>query len=307
MPSTADFQPTLVVITGPTASGKSALALQIAEHYGADILSADSRQIFRGISIGTAAPNGDDLRRVTHHFVMTLNLDEYYSAAQFETDALALLKRLFVKNPIQVVCGGSMMYIDALCYGIDELPTISAETRRRTAVLYSDGGIEAIRATLLSLDPDYYRQVDLNNHKRIIHAIEISLEAGQPYSSLRTGQRRQRPFRIMRFAINHSREELFTRINRRVDRMIADGLVEEARQVFHLRHLNSLNTVGYKELFRHFDGEWDLDTAVERIKKNTRVFAKKQLTWLKRDSSVVWLSPSDNILKIIDDLLYNPG
>ena len=296
----ADFPPTLVVVTGPTASGKSALALCLAEQYGCHIISADSRQIYRDIPIGTAAPTADDLQRVPHHFVGTLGLDEYFSAAQFEEEALALLERLFAENPVQVVCGGSMMYVDALCYGIDELPTISPEIRRFAAEIYANGGIDAVRDTLLHIDPDYYHQVDLNNHRRIIHAIEITMEAGVPYSSLRTGERKQRPFRIIRLAIDHPRDVLFDRINLRVDQMIANGMIEEARSVYHLRHLNSLNTVGYKELFRHFDGEWDLPTAIERIKKNTRVFAKKQLTWLKRDNSVTWLTPSDDCPKLDD-------
>ena len=302
MNTNADFPRTLVVITGPTASGKSALALSLAWHYGCHIISADSRQIFHGLPIGTAAPTVAEREIAPHHFVDMLPLDGYYSAAQFETDVLALLDTLFAENPVQVMCGGSMMYVDAVCNGIDELPTISPEIRRRAADIYRNGGIEALRATLRDLDPDYLEQVDPNNHKRLVHAIEISLEAGVPYSSLRTGEKRRRPFRIVKMAIDMPRDVLFDRINARVDKMVADGLVEEARRVYHLRHLNSLNTVGYKELFRYFDGEWDLDTAIARIKKNTRVYAKKQMTWLHRDTDIIYLSPADSFSQALESI-----
>ncbi|MBQ4292381.1 MAG: tRNA (adenosine(37)-N6)-dimethylallyltransferase MiaA [Muribaculaceae bacterium] len=302
MNTNADFPRTLVVITGPTASGKSALALSLARHYGCHIISADSRQIFHGLPIGTAAPTVAEREIAPHHFVDMLPLDGYYSAAQFETDVLALLDTLFAENPVQVMCGGSMMYVDAVCNGIDELPTISPEIRRRAADIYRNGGIEALRATLRDLDPDYLEQVDPNNHKRLVHAIEISLEAGVPYSSLRTGEKRRRPFRIVKMAIDMPRDVLFDRINARVDKMVADGLVEEARRVYHLRHLNSLNTVGYKELFRYFDGEWDLDTAIARIKKNTRVYAKKQMTWLHRDTDIIYLSPADSFSQALESI-----
>ncbi|MBR5744821.1 MAG: tRNA (adenosine(37)-N6)-dimethylallyltransferase MiaA [Muribaculaceae bacterium] len=305
MSSKADFPPTLVVVTGPTASGKSALAMRLALHFGSHIISADSRQIFHGLPIGTAAPTPADREAVPHHFVDMLPLDGYYSAAQFETDALALLDTLFAENPVQVMCGGSMMYVDAVCNGIDELPTISPEIRRRAADIYRNGGIEALRATLRDLDPDYLEQVDTNNHKRLVHAIEISLEAGVPYSSLRTGEKRRRPFRIVKMAIDMPRDVLFDRINARVDKMVADGLVEEARRVYPLRHLNSLNTVGYKELFRYFDGEWDLDTAIARIKKNTRVYAKKQMTWLHRDPDIIYLSPASAFSQALAAIIPN--
>lgn len=300
MNTNADFPRTLVVITGPTASGKSALALSLARHYGCHIISADSRQIFHGLPIGTAAPTVAEREIAPHHFVDMLPLDGYYSAAQFETDVLALLDTLFADNPIQVMCGGSMMYVDAVCDGIDELPTISPEIRQRAADIYREGGIEALRATLQSLDPDYLAQVDVNNHKRLVHAIEISLEAGVPYSSLRTGEKKRRPFRILKFAIDMPRDVLFDRINARVDTMVANGLVDEAHQVYPLRHYNSLNTVGYKELFRYFDGEWDLDTAIARIKKNTRVYAKKQMTWLRRDPDIIQLASDNACAQVIE-------
>ena len=300
MNTNADFPRTLVVITGPTASGKSALALSLARHYGCHIISADSRQIFHGLPIGTAAPTVAEREIAPHHFVDMLPLDGYYSAAQFETDVLALLDTLFADNPIQVMCGGSMMYVDAVCDGIDELPTISPEIRQRAADIYREGGIEALRATLQSLDPDYLAQVDVNNHKRLVHAIEISLEAGVPYSSLRTGEKKRRPFRILKFAIDMPRDVLFDRINARVDTMVANGLVDEAHRVYPLRYYNSLNTVGYKELFRYFDGEWDLDTAIARIKKHTRVYAKKQMTWLRRDPDIIQLASDNACAQVIE-------
>ena len=225
-----------------------------------------------------------------------LGLDEYYSAARFEEDALRLLDVQFVNSDYAVVCGGSMMYVDALTRGIDSLPEISDDVRREAYGMLESEGIEGVRMRLRELDPAYYAVVDLNNHKRLVHALEICMEAGVPYSSLRTGREKVRPFRVVKFAFDYPREELFERINRRVDAMMANGLLEEARAVYPLRHLNSLNTVGYKELFNYLDGQWDLPAAVARIAKNTRVYAKKQLTWLKRDASVIWLDPhADNI------------
>lgn len=284
--------PTLIVITGPTGSGKTDLAIDVALRLGCEIISADSRQIYRGLPIGTAAPTPDQLAAVRHHFVATLDLDQYYSAARFEEDVMHLLPQLWEKSDYAVLCGGSMMYIDAVTRGIDLLPTISPEIRDYAASLYSQHGIGRIRQELLKLDPDYYQQVDLNNHKRLVHAVEISLQAGVPYSSLRTGTVKQRPFRIIKTAIDYPRNELFDRINSRVGRMIADGLEQEARSVYHLRHLNALNTVGYKEMFAYFDGTMDLPTAVARIRKNTRVYAKKQLTWLRRLGDTAMLQPS---------------
>ncbi len=271
----------LIVITGPTGSGKSDLAMQLAGRYGCDIISADSRQMFREIPVGTAAPSADDLARVSHHFIGNLSLGDYYSAAQYEQDVMRLLPSLWEKSPVQIMCGGSMMYIDAVTRGIDELPTISDEIRAEAWDLYERGGLQQLRLTLLELDPVYYRQVDLNNHKRLVHAIEICRQAGVPYSSLRTGRVKPRDFDIEMYAIDMPRDVLFDRINRRVTAMIDRGLVEEARAVSHLRHLNSLNTVGYKELWPYIDGLITLDEAITKIARNTRVYAKKQLTWLK--------------------------
>lgn len=288
-------KPILVVITGPTGSGKTDLSIQLAQRLGCDIISADSRQLFRDIPIGTAAPSPQQLATVTHHFVGTLSLDEYYSAARYEEDVMALLPSMWGKSPYAVMCGGSMMYVDAVTRGIDDLPTVSDSVRRHVMDLYEREGIEGIRATLRNLDPDYLAIADPANHRRLIHAIEISLEAGQPYSSLRTGTVKERPFKTVKMMIDYPRETLFDRINRRVDAMIEDGFIEEARRVYPLRHLNSLNTVGYKEMFAAFDGTMTLDTAIERMKKNTRVYAKKQLTWLKRDPSVIRLNPSTSL------------
>ncbi len=291
---------TLIVVTGPTGSGKTDLAIKLALHYGCHILSADSRQLYREIPIGTAAPTPEQLALVPHHFVGTLSLEDYYSAAQYEEDVLHLLPQLWEDNDYVVMCGGSMMYVDAVTKGIDELPTITPEIREKAMAIYCEGGIEQLRATLQDIDPVYYKQVDLNNHKRLVHAIEIAMQAGVPYSSLRTGRVKTRPFRIVKMALDYEREVLFNRINRRVDAMVEAGLEQEARSVYHLRHLNSLNTVGYKEMFAYFDGTMDYDTAVARIGKNTRVYAKKQLTWYKRDAELKLLSPENAFVQAVE-------
>ena len=284
---------TLIVVTGPTGVGKTDIAIRLAREFGTEIISADSRQIYRDIPIGTAAPTTEQLAEVKHHFVGILGLDEYYSAAQFEEDVMNLLPRLFVRSPYVVMCGGSMMYVDAVCKGIDNIPTISEEIRTTVAKRLMDLGADAMREELKRLDPAYYEQVDLNNMKRVIHAVEICEQAGVPYSHLRTGVAKQRPFRILKIGLTLPRAELFDRINRRVVKMIDCGLVEEASRVYPQRHLNSLNTVGYKELFAWMDGTMDYDTAVARIQKNTRVYAKKQLTWYAKDQSMQWFLPTD--------------
>ncbi len=298
-------KPLLVVITGPTGSGKTGLSIKLAQRLGCDIISADSRQLFRDIPIGTAAPSPEQLAAVTHHFVATLALDQYYSAARYEEDVMKLLPQLWEKSPYAVMCGGSMMYVDAVTRGIDDLPTVSDEVRRDVMSLYEREGISGIRARLRNLDPDYLAIADPANHRRLIHAIEISIEAGKPYSSLRTGTVKERPFKIVKMMIDYSREVLFDRINRRVDAMVEAGFIEEARRVYPLRHLNSLNTVGYKEMFAAFDGTMTLDTAIERMKKNTRVYAKKQLTWLKRDPAVIRLNPSNALSDAIRAIHHN--
>ena len=273
---------TLIVITGATASGKSQVAVEVASQLGCEVISADSRQIYRDIPIVSAAPTLEEMAGIPHHFIGTLPLDAYYSAARFESDVLALLPRLWERSPYAVMCGGSMMYVDAVTDGIDDLPDISPEIRNYVKRLLVENGAEALFAQLEILDPKYADIVDRSNIKRIAHAVEISLAAGQPYSRLRLGTHKVRPFNIIKIAIERPREELFGRINRRVEQMVERGLLDEARRLYPMRHLNSLNTVGLKELFAHFEGMMDLETALARIAKNTRVYAKKQLTWLSR-------------------------
>lgn len=272
----------LIVLTGPTGSGKTGMAIEWAQRLGCDIISADSRQIYRGIPIGTAAPTPEQLAAVKHHFVGIFDLEQNYSAAQYETDVLSLLDELWEKNPTQILCGGSMMYIDAVCNGIDDLPTISKQVREYVLDLYNHEGLSGVRSRLLALDPVSYEKVDEKNPRRNIHAVEICLQSGKRASDLLTGKKKNRDFVIEKYFIDLPREELFRRINNRVAQMVADGLEDEARNVFHLRNLNSLNTVGYKEMFTYFDGVMDRETAIARIAKNTRVYAKKQLTWLKK-------------------------
>ena len=294
---------TLIVLTGPTGVGKTELSLQLAEHYGCPIVSADSRQFYRDIPIGTAAPTAGQLARVKHYFVGQLALTDYYSASCYEDDVLALLSTLFDTHDYVLLTGGSMMYIDAVCKGIDEIPTITDEVRREVVAYYERMGLEALCEELKILDPVYYDEVDLKNHKRVIHAIEICRQTGGRYSDLRTRQVKQRPFGIVKIGLIRPREELFERIARRTGQMIADGLIEEARRVYPFRHLNSLNTVGYKELFAYFDGKMSLDEAVEKIKRNTRVYSKKQVTWYKKDPDMRWFSPDDKaaIIDYIDE------
>ena len=279
---------TVNVVTGPTASGKTAAAINLAESLGCEIISADSRQIYRHIPITTACPTPEELARVPHHLVQSLELTDYYSAACFEQDALRLIADMESRGLDQVVvCGGSMMYINALLVGLDELPTISESVRAETLDFFLSEGIEGVRRELQRLDPAYLAQADPNNHRRLVHALEIIRQSGSPVSALRTGRRKQRPFRVRLSVLEPPRAELFDRINRRVEKMVADGMVDEARGVYHLRHLNSLNTVGFKELFAYFDGVWDLPTAIARIQKNTRVYAKKQLTYLSA-RKILW-------------------
>lgn len=295
--------PKLIVVTGPTGSGKTALAIELAQRLDCHILSADSRQIYRGIPITTAAPTAEELRAAPHHFVGELELGDYYSAAQYESDALKLLDELFKTNDYAIMCGGSMMYVDAVVRGIDELPTISDEVRRKAYDLYGQYGIEGIREELLRLDPIYYNEVDLNNHKRLVHAVEICWQSGTTYSSLRTGQVKSRPFEVVRMAIDLPRDELFARINRRVELMVENGMIDEARSVYHLRCLNSLNTVGFKEMFDYLDGKSDLPFTIAKIQKNTRVYAKKQLTWLKKHPNTIMLKPATSVERIINNII----
>lgn len=281
------MEQTLIVITGPTASGKSALAIETALRFGTEIISADSRQIYSGIPIATAMPSPEELAAVPHHLINMLPLDAYYSAALYEEAALKIARKIMDEKGTAILCGGSMMYVDALCHGIDELPTVPDSIRAELENDLKEKGDEWLREELRKLDPEYYSKVDLLNTKRVFHAVEIIRTAGKPYTLLRTGERRKRPFRILKYMLAPDRPTLFERINSRVDAMVKAGLEEEARRVYPLKHLNSLNTVGLKEMFAWFDGTMDYVTAIERIKKNTRVYAKKQLTWWARDNDII--------------------
>ena len=283
---------TLLVLLGPTGVGKTEWSLRVAEELKTPIISADSRQVYRGLTIGTAAPTAEQLQRVPHYFVGTLSPGDYYSASEYEEEVLALLGRLHEEHPVVVMTGGSMMYIDAVCNGIDAIPTIDEGLRNDLQQLYRKEGLDPIRQQLKILDPVFYNEVDLKNPKRVIHALEVCLMAGKPYSSLRTNPRKQRPFRIIKVGLTREREELYDRINRRVDQMVADGLVEEARDLFPLRHLNALNTVGYKELFEYFEGNCTLEFAIDKIKQHSRNYARKQLSWFRRDKTIHWIDLS---------------
>ncbi len=294
---------TLLVLLGPTGVGKTEWSLRVAEELKTPIISADSRQVYRGLTIGTAAPTAEQLQRVPHYFVGTLSPGDYYSASEYEEEVLALLGRLHQEHPVVVMTGGSMMYIDAVCNGIDAIPTIDEGLRNDLQQLYWKEGLDPIRRQLKILDPVFYNEVDLKNPKRVIHALEVCLMAGKPYSSLRTNPRKQRPFRIIKVGLTREREELYDRINRRVDQMVADGLVEEARDLFPLRHLNALNTVGYKELFEYFEGNCTLEFAVDKIKQHSRNYARKQLSWFRRDKTIHWIDLSGEELDVTERVL----
>ena len=294
---------TLVVLLGPTAVGKTEIALTIAEHIGSPIINADSRQIYRDMNIGTAAPTAEEQARVKHYFVGTLALAEYYSAARYETEVLNLTKELFENHDTLLLSGGSMLYIDAVCKGIDDIPTIHEETRTLLRQRLADEGLDTLTRELKLLDPEYYATVDLKNTKRIVHALEVCYQTGRTFTSYRTATHKQRPFNILKIGLNRPRAELFDRINRRVDDMITQGLLEEARSLLPYRDANALNTVGYKEMFQVLDETWTLDFARERLKKNTRVYAKKQLTWFAHDTDIRWFHPDEKkaILAYIDE------
>lgn len=284
---------TLVVITGPTAVGKTQLCLDLAQRLGTPIINADSRQIYRDLKIGTATPTEEQLRQVHHYFVGTLSLDEYYSASMYEQQTIALLEKLFQDNDYALMTGGSMMYIDAVCHGIDDIPTVDEQTRETLKRRLQEEGLESLCEELKRLDPEHYEVVDLQNPRRVVHALEICLMTGNTYTSYRKAERKERPFKIIKIGLTRPREELYQRINSRVDQMMEQGLLEEAQRLYPQRHLNALNTVGYKELFNYMDGIWTLDEAVERIKGNTRRYARKQLTWFKKDSDVIWAHPTN--------------
>lgn len=297
---------TLIVITGPTASGKSALAVELALKLNTDIISADSRQIYKEIPIVTAAPSEEEKKGVIHHLIQILDLGDYYSASLFEQQAAEIIDNLFKSNDYAIVCGGSMLYLDALCNGIDELPTVPEEKRNSLMAEWEKKGNDWLLEELKKVDPTSFDRIDHRNLKRIFHALEITLTAGKPYSELLKGKRINREYNIIKFALGGEREKLFERINGRVLKMMDQGLESEARKVYHLRHLNSLNTVGLKEMFKYFEGGFTKEEAISRIQKNTRVYAKKQLTWHKKDTSLRWLDftkpMEENLDIIIKDL-----
>ena len=284
----------LYVLLGPTAVGKTELALQMAEKLGSPILNCDSRQIYRGMEIGTAAPTKEQQNRVRHYFVGTHDIGDYYSAAQYEQDVLSLIAELREHQSL-LLSGGSMMYLDAVCNGIDDIPSVDAEVRETLRQRLLNGEIDEMRNELRLLDPNYYHTADTRNPKRVVHALEVCYTSGRPYSSFLTNRRKPRPFDIVKIGLRRERSELFDRINRRVDAMMQEGLLDEARRLYPFRKENALNTVGYKELFRYLDGEWELPFAVEKIKKNTRDYAKKQMTWFAHDTSIQWFHPESPI------------
>jgi tRNA dimethylallyltransferase len=290
---------TLIIVLGPTGVGKSDISIQLTKNYHSEIISADSRQFFRELSIGTAVPSSEDMEMVPHHFIQTKSIHDYYNVSEYETEALQLISELFERvNPL-ILTGGSMLYVDTICNGIDDIPTVDPVIRDEVINWYEKNGIEALRERLLEIDPEYYRIVDLNNPKRLLHAVEIQQMTGKPFTSFRKKMIKERPFRIIKVGINQDRKVLYDRINQRVLKMMDAGLLEEARAVYPYRKLNSLNTVGYKELFSYLDGECTLDEAIDLIQRNTRKYARKQLTWFRRDQQIKWFEP-EQIQEIIE-------
>jgi tRNA dimethylallyltransferase len=289
----------LIVILGPTAAGKTRTAIEVARNFNTEIISCDSRQIYKELKIGTAVPSESELAEVKHHFIQNKSIYEYYNASMFEFEVMDLLDNLYGKYKYVLMVGGSGLYINAVCYGIDDLPAVDPELRKELLEKYETEGIESIRKQLKLLDPIYYAKVDLRNPKRMLKAIEVSLMTGRPYSSFLKNSKKERPFKILKIGLSVNREELYQRIDKRVDRMIDEGLPDEARQYYKDRHLNALNTVGYKELFDYFDNKITLEQAVRLIKRNTRNYARKQLTWFKKQKNITWFSP-DETGKIID-------
>ena len=292
----------LIVLIGPTGVGKTELSLRIAEKYGAEIISSDSRQIYKNIPIGTAAATEEQMARVPHHFVGFLELTEYFSAYRFEDEVMAFLENYFAAHDNALMTGGSMMYIDAVCKGIDEMPSVDPEVREEVIAEYKEKGLDHMLARLKALDPEYYDIVDRNNPKRVIHGVEICLTTGNTFTSYRSNTIKKRPFNIIKIGLIREREELYSRINQRVDEMIEAGLIDEVKSVSEYKNLNALNTVGYKEIFKFLDGEWTLDFAIEKIKQNSRIYSRKQMTWFRKDDTIKWFNPEDeaSIMEYID-------
>lgn len=297
----------LLVIVGPTAVGKTELCLDLAQHYSTEIISSDSRQVYKELKIGTAAPTSLQLNRVKHHFIGTQSIHDYYNASMFENDVLELLSELFTSKPVVIMTGGSGLYVNAVCEGIDDLPTIDPGIRQNLIEKHETEGIESLRVMLKRLDPDYYEKADLKNPKRILKGLEVSLMTGKPYSSFLNNEKKKRYFQIIKAGLNIERNLLYERINQRVDEMIENGLVEEAKENFRYKNLNSLNTLGYKELFAYFEGKYDLERAIELIKRNTRHYARRQISWFNRDKEIVWFSPSERekIIEHVEQQMQN--
>lgn len=283
----------LIVLLGPTGVGKTDLSIEIARHFQTSVISCDSRQIYREMRIGTAIPSAEQLAAVPHFFIHTLSVKDYFNSWQFEQQALEKIRELHHTAEVVLMAGGSMMYIDAVCKGIDDIPSIDPDLRMQLMERMEKEGLETIRSLLRKLDPVFYEQVDLNNAKRVLHAVEVCMMAGKSYSALRTNSPKEREFDILKIGLNREKSELYDRINKRVDRMLEEGLEEEAHSLYPLRHLNPLNTVGYKEFFEYFDGQIDYPEAIRLIKRNSRRYAKKQLSWFRRDPDIHWFHPDD--------------
>lgn len=295
---------TLIVIVGPTASGKTDIAIELAEKLNTEIISADSRQFYKEIPIGTAAPNSEQLEKIHHHFIGHLLITDKYNVSRFEQDVLQLLEEKFKHNQLMILAGGSGLYIDAVCKGIDELPDPDEKLRSDLNRMYENEGIEALRNKLKELDPEYYEIVDLNNHKRLLRAVEVCMQTGSTFTSLRKNKQKPRNFKIVKIGLEIDRGILNERINKRTEIMIDDGWLSEAMSVYPYKHLNALNTVGYKEMFAHFDGKMSIEEAKEKIKTNTRRFAKRQMTWFKKDKEIRWINPEqkEDILIYLSDI-----
>jgi tRNA dimethylallyltransferase len=299
----------LIVVAGPTAIGKTAAAIQIAEYFKTEIISADSRQFFREMKIGTAPPSPEELKRVTHYLAGSHSITEEYNVAAFEAEALEILSKIFQSNDYAVMVGGSGLYIKAVCEGLDEVPGADDSVREELTWKYREYGISYLQEELYSRDPEHYKSMDIHNPRRLIRALEVCLTSGRPYSSFRKGAKKQREFETIRIGLDLPREDLYRNINKRVDKMMEEGLLEEARSLYPVRHLNALQTVGYKELFEYFDGKADLEDAVEKIKQNTRRYAKRQLTWFRRDPYIRWFQPgnTEEIIRYIKERSGEPG
>lgn len=294
----------LVIILGPTGIGKTDIAIDIALHFKTEIISADSRQVYKELKIGTATPSSEQLSQVKHYFIGNKSIYDYYNASMFEIEVINLLNILYQKRNVVVMAGGSGMYIDAISKGIDDIPTVDKEIRSNLALRLKAEGIESLRKELKYLDPDYYKRVDLKNPKRILKALEISIQTGKPYSSFLTQKQKIRNFTMLKIGLDIDREKLYSRINKRVDYMIENGLIEEAMQFFHVKNINALNTVGYKEIFTHLEGKIQLEEAIKQIKKNTRNYARKQITWFNRYQDIKWFHP-DKLYQIIHYIEQN--